>query len=72
MPSSFAWSIHENVRCKHRKSLLKTGFVPLSLSFLVVGTASAQSFDGLLKYDYRSLVAHSELLPSLKKLNQTF
>jgi len=40
---------------------MKTKFTALCLSLLVVGTASAQPSDSLLRYDYRSLVAHSDL-----------
>ena len=40
---------------------MKTKFTVLCLSLLAVGTAVAQSSGSLLKYDYRSLVAHSDL-----------
>src|SRR5580698_6706349 len=40
---------------------MKTEFTALCLSLLVVGTAGAQTSDSLLKYDYRSLVAHADL-----------
>jgi hypothetical protein len=42
-------------------SVMKTKFTALCLSLLAVGTASAQTSDSLLKYDYRSLVAHADL-----------
>jgi hypothetical protein len=40
---------------------MKTKFAALCLSLLAVGAAIAQTSDSLLKYDYRSLVAHSDL-----------
>ncbi|MGA2248664.1 MAG: glycoside hydrolase N-terminal domain-containing protein [Verrucomicrobiota bacterium] len=40
---------------------MKTKIAALCLSLLAVGTAVAQIADSLLKYDYRSLVAHSDL-----------
>jgi hypothetical protein len=40
---------------------MKTKFTALCLSVLTIGTAVAQASETLLKYDYRSLVAHSDL-----------
>ena len=40
---------------------MRSKFTALCLSVLTVGTAVAQTSEGLLKYDYRSLVAHSDL-----------
>src|SRR5580658_2889101 len=40
---------------------MKTKFAVLCLSLLAIGAAVAQASDSLLKYDYRSLVAHSDL-----------
>jgi hypothetical protein len=40
---------------------MKTKFTALCLSLLVVGIAGAQTSESLLKYDYRSLVAHADL-----------
>ncbi len=41
--------------------LMKTEFTAVCFSLLVVGIAGGQTSDSLLKYDYRSLVAHSDL-----------
>jgi hypothetical protein len=40
---------------------MKTGFVALSFSLLAVGTVVAETSAGLLNYDFRSLVARSDL-----------
>ncbi len=40
---------------------MKTKLTALCLSLLIVGIAGAQTSDSLLIYDYRSLVAHSDL-----------
>ena len=45
----------------HRISFMKIKFTAICLSLLVVGTAGAQTSESLLKYDYRSLVGHSDL-----------
>ena len=46
---------------ERRIDLMKTKFTALCFSLLLVGMADAQNSDSLLTYDYRSLVARSDL-----------
>jgi hypothetical protein len=53
--------LHFTRRKSHPITRMKAEFLALCLSWLAVGTANAQTADSLLQYDYRSLVAHSDL-----------